>query len=88
VHEYSDLSLLGAAPPPALGGGRLLGTAPLRPPALGRLPLGGSLPAGCATTPLRCHGEWYSFLYVGRSSQPEIEIMHDAHSEAMAYEGF
>ena len=80
------------APPPArlaaLGRG-LLAAAPARlPAALGRLPLRGRLPAGCATTPLRCHGEWYSFLSVGRSSLPEFEIMHDAHSEARAYEGF
>jgi hypothetical protein len=47
------------APPPArlaaLGRG-LLAAAPARlPAALGRLPLRGRLPAGCATTPLRGH---------------------------------
>ena len=61
-------TLLGGAPPagpPALASGllaalaRLLGLAA----ALGRLPLGGRLPAG--TTPLRCHTDEQTVVFEG-----------------------
>ena len=59
---YKDLlvviALLGAPPPArlaALGRGLLAAAPAGLPAALRRLPLGGRLPAGCATTPLRGH---------------------------------
>ena len=59
---YTDLlvvaALLGTPPPAGLAAlGRCLLAAPARLAALRRLPLRGGLPARCATTSLRCHGE-------------------------------
>ena len=64
MQPYADLLLivvlLGTTPPPAglpALGRLLLAAPPARLPApLGRLPLGGGLPAGSPTTSLRCHG--------------------------------
>ena len=67
ILAYSDLRvlvgvLLGTPPPAglaALRGRLLLRTPPRLPAALGRLPLRGGLPARCATTTLRRHGDYF-----------------------------
>ena len=75
TRPYGDLlvvTLLGTpAPPPAglaLRGLLLLATALGLPATLGRLPLRGCLPAGSATTSLRCHGACSTLVLLRRET--------------------